>query len=199
MGPATKPITTSAMASIRICMLILSAAFPLGVAHSACTVLSSAPSLNVGNTTFGAMPPSAVPGYRRMGVRQVSITGNCDRSMSSLRLSFEGLEAISAVQGGQNVSHWSNGTAILFHASAATVGGVPVQMTLVGASKPDFRSSLDLSQNSIVELDVGRIPTDARKSFALQIELTALVPENYVSRSKVQLNRQFSVRLLSTE
>lgn len=134
-----------------------------------------------------------------MGVRQVSITGNCDRSLSVLRLSFEGLEALPTRHGGQAVTQWIDGAAILFHTSGATVGGVPVQMALIGATKPIFNSSLDLSQNSVVELDVGRLPLDARKSFALQIELTALVPEAYAPRSKVQLNRQFSVRLLGTE
>jgi hypothetical protein len=180
-------------------LMLLCAMLPLAGAQAACTVMSSNPNLNVGNSIVSALPASNVAGFRRMGVRQVSVNGSCDRVFTALRLSIDGLEVLPTKHTGQAVTHWTDGAAIVFRVSSATVGGVPVQMKLFGSAVPNYSASVDLSQNSVIELDVARLPAEARKSFSLQLELTALVPEGYAPRSKVQLNRQFSVKVHSTE
>jgi hypothetical protein len=50
-----------------------------------------------------------------------------------------------------------------------------------------------------VELDLTRLPVDGRKTFAVQLRLTGLVPESFAPRVQTKFDSHFSVRMLGAQ
>jgi hypothetical protein len=169
-----------------------------GAAHAACTLTTSATDLDMGRAVTGALPASDTPGYKRMGVRQLSINGVCDRAQSVVSLAFEGLEAVPG-KPNAGLVRWGDAGALVFHIERATVDGAPVAMTLLGGQAAGRSTDVTLSRNETVELDLNGLPAQARKSFSLQLSLVGLLPDAYAVRTQVRNYSQFTVRLVGAQ
>ena len=166
-----------------------------GAVHATCTLTTSATELDMGSSVAGALPTSDTQGYKRMGVRQLTLNGVCDRTQSAIHLAFDGLVTMPG-KPGAGLVRWGSAGALVFRIEQATVDGSSVAMTLLGEPLFGRSTSVTLSRNETVELDLSGLPAQARKSFSLHLSVVGLLPEVYAVRSQVRLRNQFNVRLV---
>lgn len=173
------------------------AAMASPLAHAACTLATSTTDANMGRAMVQALPPAAnAPGYRSMGSRNVTINGFCETSQTSIRLAFTGLQQLAD----KPLTRWGGTVgAIAFRIESTTVEGIPVTMRSLSDSAGVSTPSLNLMQDTTLELDLLRLPVDKRKSFSVQVSLSGLLPEHFAPRAETRLTSQFMVQLLGAQ
>ena len=169
-----------------------------GALHAACTLTTSATDLDMGRSVAGALPASDTPGYKRMGLRQLTVNVVCDHAQSTVNLAFDGLEPVSG-KPGAGLVRWGDAGALLFRIERATVDGSPVPMTLLGKQGLGRSSAVTLANNDTVALDLNGLAAQGRRSFSLQLSLAGLLPDAYVVRTQLRIHNQFTVRLVGAQ
>ncbi len=172
-----------------------------GLAKAACLITSSAANLDLGQAVSSSLAASEVNGYRKFGTRQLSLNGTCDQPQASVRLAFDGLQAVP----GKALTRWGTEGALVFRIESASVDGVDVPLAVGQASAGGslgsvgsgvYAFAVSLIEDAVVELDLTRLPADARKSFALQLSLTGLLPDGFVPRGQTRMDNHFTVRMI---
>jgi len=161
-------------------------------AQAACVMTTSAATLDLGQSAFSALTASNLPGFKKVGLRQVVVNGSCDRSQTKLRLAFDGLQSTP----GKSLVRWGTDGALIFRIDRVSVGSVDVPVALAGASAAGFSNSVVLTEDSVLDADLSRLPAEARKSFSVYVSVTALVPNSFVPRGQARFDNKFLVRLL---
>lgn len=169
-----------------------------GAVHATCALTTSVTELDMGRSVAGALPASNTPGYKRMGVQQLTVNGVCEGTQSTISLAFDGLQAVPSAPNAGLV-RWGDAGALMFRIKRATVDGSPVAMKLLGRQGAGRSTDVTLSNNETVELDLSELAGQAHKSFSLELNLEGLVPERYVVRSQVKIRSQFNVRLVGAK
>lgn len=167
--------------------------FP-GLVCAACNIVTSSTDVDFGKVPGNSLALSEIDGYRRIGTRQLTINGTCDLPQQIIRIAFDGMQAIP----GKKVVRWGEGGALLFRAERASVNGISVPLTVLGATNTISGGSVDLLSDSIIDLDLGKITPDARKSFVVQLTIIGLLPTNHVMSSQLVLTERYSVRLVGS-
>ncbi|WP_063553359.1 hypothetical protein [Burkholderia territorii] len=145
-----------------------------------------------GRMALSALAPTDALGLRKMGERTATLSVSCDVSQSVIKLAFGGLRPTAL----KPYVAMGSGGMVGFKLSGATIEGVPVDMAIEGTNGGQFTHTLELTNDSVVVFDTARLSPDRRKSYSVQMQFSAALPNSTVVSSERKLNSEFTVQVI---